>query len=288
MRRQIDVIIPARNEAAAIGRTLGALLEQAADVDLRVIVAANGPGRAATLDACRPFAARFAVLGARLLTIEVPEPGKARALNEAERASRGVATVFLDADVVLRPQSLSALAEALAASDPVLAAPAMFVRRSCRAGVRAFARIWASLPAVEGHVVGAGCYAVNPAGRRRWAAFPDILADDAYVRSRFAAAERVVVARGGFDVELPEGLALVKTVRRWRAGNSQLSRLEGAASDPRAGWRRNMAHLARHPKFWPDLPAFALVTLLARLGSVESLSDWQPQRPSRAPARAAR
>jgi hypothetical protein len=154
----------------------------------------------------------------------------------------------------------------------------MHVRRAKSARTRAFGRVWASLPGVAGDVLGIGCYAVNAAGRRRWRTFPDLIADDAYVRSRFRFAELHITPYGGVLISLPDGAALVSTVRRWRAGNAELRALEGAGSDPRRGLVSNLAHILRHPRLWRDMPWFALVSLLARAGRIPRGAGWLPHR----------
>ena len=116
---------------------------------------------------------------------------------------------------------------------------------------RGFAKIWSALPAVSGQVIGGGCYAVNPAGRARWDTFPDVVADDAFVRSQFSRSEQCLA--GSFPLVLPEGRELVSVVRRWRSGNAALP------ASPSAGLSRNLAAIARRPRLWPYLPAFATV-----------------------------
>jgi len=131
--------------------------------------------------------------------------------------------VYLDADVVLSRRALSALA--LAArndSSALLLAPQPLVCLPTRALPRAYARVWSNLPSVAGDVVGAGCYAVNSAGRARWNNFEPFIADDAFVKSRFARHERILVKNAHFLFRFPDGPGYVDVLSRWRKGNRQL------------------------------------------------------------------
>lgn len=260
MPPQLDVVVPAHNEQSLVGACLRALLSDADGLDLRVVVVANGctddtAGAVRTVVA----AARAARPQVQLLLVETRTAGKAAALNLADRYRRGCAVVYLDADMVITPGSLSALAAALVATaEPRMVMPRpLLVRPRDRLG-RHFAAVWSRLPAVAGQVIGGGCYAVNPAGRARWSAMPRLWADDAFVRSRFAAGERQVIETAGMLLPLPQGRELVRVLSRWRRGNAAL------ADSPGAGTAANLATVLARPSLWPFLPGFLLVSLAAR------------------------
>lgn len=264
MRTALDVVVPARDEQVLLPRCLRALLWDARDLELRIVVAANGCADATPV-AARRFLPAARELGHELVVLELPRPGKAAALNAASPFTRGCPVVFLDADTVLVPGTLRALAQALGAWAPaLLAAPSPLLVRPRTPTARSYAAVWRTLPAVASDVIGAGCYAVNAAGRARWSAFPDVVADDAYVRSRFAREERRV-GSGAFLLELPERRELVRVLSRWRRGNAQLRERFGVEADPSAALRRNAAHLAARPALWRHVPAFAALTAASRL-----------------------
>ncbi len=286
----VDVVVPARDEQHALGPCLRALMRDSDGLDLRVIVAANGctDGTAAVARAVAPLAREQRC---ELFVIETARAGKTVALNAADARRRGCTAVYLDADTVLLPGALRALVAALEpAARPRLAAPRAMIARPETRLARSFARVWSSLPAVGPDVLGAGCYAVNAAGRARWASFPELTADDGYVRARFAPAERVVVDGASLFV-LPEGRDLVRAMRRWRRGNRELRRTDAVqrsgarGGDPSAGLRRNLASIAARPMLWPQVPAFLLLTALARLpapslrrASGRRPDEWKPAR----------
>jgi glycosyltransferase involved in cell wall biosynthesis len=256
-----DVVIPAHDEERLLGNCLRAVLAPDDRLSLRVIVVANGCTDG-TADVVR------SLLPSRdhdLRLVELPSAGKWRALNAAAPHLRGVPVVHLDADTVLLPGTLAALAEELTrATGPLLAAPPPVLARPRRRLTRGFAAVWTQLPAVAGQVTGNGVYAVNAAGRARWTDFPPVIADDAYVRSLFAPQETVVLPTGGFVLVLPEGRDLIAVLRRWHRGNREL-----ATADPSPGLRANARFLATRRDLWRHAPAFLLVratvALTARL-----------------------
>ena len=89
--------------------------------------------------------------------------------------------------------------------------------------VRAYYRVWARLPYVREGMIGVGVYALSEEGRRRFAEFPEIIADDGYVRMLFSPSERVRVDDAPVRVYAPEGLSdLVRIKTRSRLGRYEL------------------------------------------------------------------
>ena len=264
----IDVVIPAYDEEALVGGCLSAVLRDAGGIDLRVVLVANGCADR-TAAVARDIAGRAP--GRPLVVVEIPDASKPAALNAAEPYRRGCPVVYLDADTVITPGTLAALATALyATSAPRLVAPPPVLVPPEDWLARHFAEVWTALPAVAGQPFGGGCYAVNAAGRARWGAFPDLVADDAYVHSRFAAGERGVTSAGGLLLVLPGWRELIRVADRWRRGNAALARTADAAS-PSAGARRNLAAVAARPRLWPYLPGFLLVS---RGGRIRRPERW--------------
>ncbi len=110
--RRVSVIIPARNEATLIGRTVGAILDQrSAGVDIEVIVVDDG--------STDETASVARAAGARVLYIDADRPGTVG--NPAAARNRGVAEVtgdpiiFLDADCTPADGWLKAILAAHAA-----------------------------------------------------------------------------------------------------------------------------------------------------------------------------
>jgi glycosyltransferase involved in cell wall biosynthesis len=272
------VVIPARNEQILLPRCLTAVLLDGQTLSLRVIVVLNGCTDN-TREIADDWRAAFDTAGHDYLVVD-SLGGKATALNVGDAHRRPGPVLYLDADTVIAPGTLPAIVCELDTEDARLVSPSPRVVRSKSWLTRGFAHVWTGLPAVDGDVIGAGCYAVNSVGRARWMRFPDLIADDAYARSRFRPDERIVLQLGGFFVALPAGLALVSTVRRWRQGNRALGLILAkdtiTASDPSAPLLTNVASARRRIG---GLPAFVLVSLLARCGGRVSASiGWAPAR----------
>ncbi|WP_229075074.1 glycosyltransferase [Actinoplanes sp. DH11] len=253
MGRRVDLVIPAHNEQALIGTCLAAVVADVRDLDARIVVVANGCDDA-TADIAR------AVPGVTVL--ELPVASKPAALNAAGEHLRDCPVVYLDADTVITPGTTRALLAAMtAAGGPVLAGPRPVLVRPADPVTRSFATVWSRLPAVAGDVIGGGCYAVDAEGRRRWGDFPDVVADDAFVRSLFAPDERRVVEDAGFLLVLPSGAELSRVLARWRRGNAEL----GASASPAAGGGRNARAVLAEPGLWRHIPAFVWVQATSRM-----------------------
>ena len=110
---RVSVVIPARDEAANLGRTLAALFAQApAGVELEVIVADDGStdGTAAVARAA----------GARVLRLDSPDGSPGAARNHGAAACTGDPIVFLDADCEPAPGWLGAILAAHGAGEQVV------------------------------------------------------------------------------------------------------------------------------------------------------------------------
>ena len=135
-------------------------------------------------------------------------------------------------------------------------------RRRCargRAGHAASifaARAWPSapttafgldLPYVREGMIGVGVYALSDDGRRRFGEFPDVIADDGYVRMLFDANERVRVDDAPVRVYAPERLSdLVRIKTRSRLGRYELGqRFPDLVARERTTKSYRNAHLGR-------------------------------------------
>lgn len=98
----ISIVVPAYQEEAYLGRTLAGL---GAATAFEVVVVANGCTDR-TADVGRECGATV---------IETPSAGVSRARNLGVRATTGDVLLFLDADTVLAPDVLDAVADALPA-----------------------------------------------------------------------------------------------------------------------------------------------------------------------------
>lgn len=220
----VSLILPANNEADFIGAALSALIHQSdPGVPVEIIVVANGCTDA-TARIARGFEAGAIARGWSLIVIEEARGSKLNALNIGDRRASGPIRIYHDADIVCAPDLVRGIAEALSTDAPRYATGRLRVRRAATFVTRAYATFWQSLPFVQGGAVGTGLYAVNAAGRARWAEFPDIISDDTFVRIQFAPTERIEVA-ADYDWPMIEGLRnLVRVRRRQDRGVNELAR----------------------------------------------------------------
>lgn len=255
----VSVVVPAHNEAPVIGRLLGALQPGIDDGLLEVVVVANG-----CTDDTAQRASAFPVT-----VIDRAEPGKPGALNAGDAAATAFPRFYVDADIVLSAADLAVLAAAL--DGPTLAvAPArtMDVSKSSWI-VRSYTRIWERLESTVDSLAGRGCYGVSAAGRARWGEFPDLVADDGFVNTRFEPDERVTVAQVESIVVAPRDLrSLLQRKRRSHRGNVELEG-QGLSVTSSTGWLKT---IRESPRLVVHAPAYVLVSVLARLGARRDLA----------------
>lgn len=255
-----SIVIPAHQEEAVIGRCLGAVLEDAAPGELEVVVVANG---------CTDATAAVArAHGGDVVVLERPAAGKTAALNEGDRAATRFPRIYLDADVVLTTAAARAVAAALSTGEHLVAAPRPVVDTSRSSPVVAWHyQLWEQLPVTRDAYVGSGVYAVSEAGHRRVAPFPDVVADDQYVRRRFTRAERTSVAET-FTLVAPATVrAYVERATRARTGNAALD-VDGAPALEAETSARGVTALLpflRRPATWHRVAAFIALTTTVRL-----------------------
>ncbi|MCC1491159.1 glycosyltransferase family 2 protein [Cognatishimia sp. F0-27] len=210
--QRFTVIIPANNEAALIAGTLDAVLlsEWRRPDPLEVIVSANACTDE-TVGLARMREQAFAARGWPLKVLNRDEPGKIGALNAADAVATGDARIYLDADVTVSPPLLAQLADLLDVAEPRYASGKLSIMAKGPIS-RAYARIWRRVPFMRQGVPGAGLFAVNAAARARWGQFPDVIADDIFVRLQFAPPERIG-AEAPYDWPIAEGFDALVRVR---------------------------------------------------------------------------
>jgi glycosyltransferase involved in cell wall biosynthesis len=219
------IIVPAHNEATTIAETLSALapIGQSATAG-QLIVACNG-----CTDGTEDIA-QAAAPAARVLTIA--ERGKIGAINRALAEAGPGSVIVLDADIVVSPQCIAALASVLDQPGVMTASPqAQFDLGDAPWVVRAFYRAFARHPYLQQGVGGSGVYGLSAAGRAALGALPAVVADDQYVHCFFPlSAQRRVSLPGVHAVVRPPGSlhALLDTERRSRFGVDEVhQRLPG-------------------------------------------------------------
>lgn len=219
----LSIIVPASNEEEWIGPCLSALCSSTIPV-AEVIVVANGC-RDATVGSARTILERDLPDGWSAQVLDLATGSKPFALNAGDAAAHFPNRVYLDADVTVSPGLLAAIADAISDPAPRYASGTPVIPRAKSAVTRAYARFWQKLPFNRTTAPGYGLFAVNAAGRARWAEFPSIISDDTFVRLQFVPEERVQVPQTYLWPMIEGFSALTRVRRRQDAGVKELQAL---------------------------------------------------------------
>ncbi|MCY2954895.1 MAG: glycosyltransferase family 2 protein [Planctomycetota bacterium] len=280
----ISVVIPAHNESRVIQRTLAALRDSPRPGELQIIVVCNG---------CKDDTARVArAFAPTIRVVETDLPSKSSALNLGDCAATVFPRFYLDADVILPWESLHRMSVRLTQGDILAVAPLPhFDLTESSWPVRAYYQIHMRLPAYREGIGGSGVYGLSEEGRKRFDRFPDVTADDGFVRVQFRPEERATLADCHSIVRAPCTLReLISIKTRSHYGSCELRRLNpGLWVNKGASNRAALMELCCNPLLWPKLLAYAYVKIMIRLRSRRLLraggrGAWQRDESSRMPA----
>ncbi|MEM9347224.1 MAG: glycosyltransferase family A protein [Planctomycetota bacterium] len=280
----ISIVIPAYNEADVIERCLETLTARPVQGGIEIIVACNG-----CKDKTAELARRF---GEPIKVVETQTASKIAALNLGDSNATGFPRIYLDADVVVDLDTIEAVAAVLQTDDALAAAPKMKVDFSRSSWpVRAFYRVWLEQPYHRQGLIGGGFYAVSQAGRARFGTFPEIIADDEYVRRHFSAADRINPEGLTFTIHAPHRFSdLIKVKTRSRLGRLELNRkFPQLQASPREESGAKRFDIKRKPGLWPAAFVYLLVNGLTRWRARKQLNrldgyQWERDESSRAQA----
>lgn len=263
----VSVIIPANDEADYIDACLSALwASDQVERGAQAIVVANGCSDD-TAERARGHAATARRTGWTLRVLDRPAMGKPAALNAGDAAASGKIRVYLDADVVVSAPLVAQIGRVLNVAAPRFASGKPIVAAAQSRITQHYARFWQRLPFVAEGVPGFGVYAVNVAGRRRWQEFPDVIADDTFVRLSFTPEERLFVS-APYTWPLIEGFAsLVRVRRRQNAGVTEIAQRfpdYPRRDDKRRLGLRGLLGLALHDPL--GFAVYGTVTIAVRAG----------------------
>lgn len=213
--------------------------------------------------------------------LDLPAPGKTAALNAGDAAARGFPRLYLDADVVISAADVRTLVAALRPGPredgPLAVMPR---RRLDLAGrpmlVRAFFAINARLPVYRDALFGRGLIVLSEQGRARFDAFPQVIADDLFLDSLFASAEKVQVDAVTTTIATPRRTRdLVRRLVRVRAGNAAMRAAASAGEAPsgvrasaRSSWLRDV--VVPRPWLAPAAVCYVAITLTAAVAARRS------------------
>lgn len=278
----ISVIIPAHNESAVIARTLKGITDGAGLRELEVIVVCNGCTDD-TADVARSFRPRVRV-------IETSIPRKTHALNLGDDAAQGFPRIYSDADVLLSIEAIRSLAARLKQGDVLAVAPMPnFDLAGCSWAVRACYEIRSLLPSAQEGIGGSGVYVLSEAGRARFCEFPDLTADDGFVRIQFRTEERETLRSVHTTVFPPRTISnLIATKTRAHYGSYELANTSPDLWLNRGESNRNsLMRLFANPRLWPKLFVYGVVTIVAKSRARKQIKSggakWERDSTSRVP-----
>lgn len=256
----ISVVIPAHNAAATIDACLSSLRRAAISHRLEVTVVCNG---------CTDDTARIArEAGWVTHVVETPIASKVAALNAGDALAGHFPRFYVDADVVLSEGSLDVIADALADGRALIAAPAVHHDLTGSSwAVRSHHEIWARLPSVKHDTVGRGVYALSEEARSRFRSFPDILADDHFVRDLVEPERRAVVPAAVSTVGAAATYRqLLRRKVRVYAGNRRLDRSAAGGRQRAKARQREWLQVVRdEPRLVVHLPLYLISATLPRI-----------------------
>lgn len=240
---------------------------------MQIIVAANG---------CTDRTVEYARAAAPKATVlDLAEASKTAAINAGNAIAMHYPRIFLDADVECDYAALAALADAAREAGVMTAAPAIRIDLS-RAGpmVRAYYRVWQQQPYAREGKGGAGCYALSQAALETVGEFPPVIADDIWIHTRFADADRRFVTQGAdgrpvfSTVHPPRTMGeLIRVEARKQVGNRMLRAKDAQAGNVKSGGTGGVASAFRGGARLSDIAVFTLAKLAARM-----LASWRIMR----------
>lgn len=277
----ISIVVPAHNESSVIARTLDQWVKDQDPNELNVVVVCNG---------CTDATASVAQhVGPTVRVVETDVASKTHALNLGDQTSNVFPRIYADADIVISVDAIRALVRRLEQGDILLVAPTADINLSgCSWLVRRYYAIRSRLPSSREGIGGSGVYALSETGRRRFGPFPDVIADDTYVRLQFRPEERATLPGVKSTVFPPRTLLRLIAVRtRIYRGTFELARRfpELSVNKGEAN-NRTLVGLVREPQLWPGLLVYFCVNIAARwratMGARSGPYAWQRDESSRA------
>ncbi|MEU6138179.1 glycosyltransferase family 2 protein [Nocardioides sp. NPDC047086] len=250
-----SVVVPAHNESVGLRGNLTALLEGVPAGTFEVVVVCNG---------CTDDTATAArsVPGVRVL--ETPSASKALAVELGNAATTVFPRLHLDADVRLPGPDALRLVGAVAEPEVHAAGPAREVPTGASSWpVRAYYRVWQSLPSVRDGLFGRGAFCLSAEGQARVDAQARLMNDDLVVSEAFAPRERRIVPDAVVVVQPPRSVAdLVRRRTRVATGNSQA---DSHAVRHASTSLSDLIKLGlRQPAVGLRVPVFLTITVIAR------------------------
>jgi glycosyltransferase involved in cell wall biosynthesis len=256
----ISIVIPAHNESSVIGRALNTLVSGSNSEQTDVIVVVCNGCTDDTSNIAREFCPAVRVIDSNIAS-------KTHALNLGDRTSRIFPRVYADADIVITVDAIRALARRLERGDVLAVAPTPDINLAgCSWLVRKYFGVRSRLPSSQEGIGGSGVYALSESGRKRFAEFPNVIADDTYVRLQFRPEERLTLRCVKSTVFAPRTIKQLIAIRtRAYVGMSELAtRFPELWMNRGESNHRTLLKLFKKPHLWIGLLIYCYVHVVAR------------------------
>ena len=253
---KFSVVMPAHNEESVIRETIESLKDDFGQAEL--IICCNG---------CSDRTASVSrMANPHVIVLESNTPSKVGALNDGDEKATYFPRVYMDADIRVSPGGLTTLTQRMSERGALLASPSPVMDfEHCSWFVRAYYSVWLSLPYVRDGLMGTGVYALSEKGRQRFPEFPQVIADDGYVRALFAPSERLLVTDCHALVRAPRDIAnLIKIKTRSRLGVYELQMKFPELAQKVAPGSGGLSFIARRPSLWVAAMVYLGVNLYTR------------------------
>lgn len=277
----VSVIIPAYNEANVIGSVIDALMPGVNAGEIELVVVCNGCS-----DDTPTIVKSY---GHNVKCIETYVASKTNALNIGDNEAKGFPRFYLDADVILSSKSVKIIADVLLQGRYFSASPKMRMDyRNSSWLVKSYYDVWQQLSYVQEGMIGTGVFALTEAGRKRFEKFPDIIADDGFIRAMFRKQERVSVDYCYSIVRSPMNLSnLLKIKTRSRLGRYELAeKFPELLRNEEKNYGDTFFDLICNVKNWIKLPVYVYVNLVSRIRAqryykIKGFTGWERDTSSR-------
>jgi len=154
--------------------------------------------------------------------------------------------------------------------------------------VRSYYDIWCNLPYCREGMIGAGVYALSEEGRKHFSDFPDIIADDRFIRALFRGDQRIGVSNAVSIVSAPtstKGLIKIKT--RSRLGGYEFeSRFPEFLDNETKAYGMAIKELIGEIGMWSKALVYLSINLFTRIRArqqsrTKGFSHWERDESSR-------
>jgi len=257
------------------------LVQHSEVLEPEIIVVCNGCSDN-TVDIVRSF-------GDVVFCIETEVASKTNALNLGDKKASYFPRFYLDADIRISLGDILKVVTAMENSNALAAAPKMQMDLTGSSwAVKSYYDIWNNLPYCKEGMIGAGVYALSEEGRKQFSDFPDIIADDRYIRALFRGEQRIGVSNAVSIVSAPTSLkGLIKIKTRSRLGGYEFESrfpelLNNEVKEYGVAIKELIPDLAR----WPKALVYLGINLFTRIrarqqGNSKGFSHWERDDSSR-------